>query len=57
MPLAHAGHWLIETLYVAPVVVIVLSISAKTVIDRRREEREGRAPVRASADPGPEPQG
>ena len=55
MPLAHAGHWLIQTLYVAPVVVIVLWISAKTVIDRRREEREGPAPAQASADPGPAP--
>ncbi len=55
MPLAHAGHWLVETLYVAPVVVIVLWISAKTVIDRRREAREGPAPATASADPGPEP--
>ena len=56
MPLAHAGHWLIETLYVAPVVVIVLWISAKTVIDRRREEREGVTPARGPAGPGPDPQ-
>ena len=55
MLLAHAGHWIVETLYVAPVVVIVLWISAKTVIDRRREQREGSARARASADPGPEP--
>ena len=53
--LAHAGHWVIETLYVAPVAVIVLWISAKTVIDRRRERREGAARARASAHPEPGP--
>ncbi len=54
MPLAHAGHWLVETLYIAPVVAIVVYISIKTLIDRRREERAGpHAP--ASADPGPDP--
>ena len=41
--IAHAGHWLIETLYVVPVVVVVLWISVKSVIDRRREG-DARAP-------------
>ena len=36
-PLAHAGHWLIETLYVLPVVVVVVWISIKSLLDRRRE--------------------
>ena len=44
---AHAGHWLVETLYVMPVVVIVVWISVKALLDRRRERREGA--------PGPPP--
>jgi hypothetical protein len=38
---AHVGHWLVETLYVMPVVVIVVWISVKALLDRRRERREG----------------
>ena len=40
VPLAHAGHWLIETLYVLPVVVVVTWISIKSVLDRRRDARQ-----------------
>ncbi len=48
---AHAGHWLVETLYVAPVVVIVGWISVKALLDRRRERREGPgAPPPAATD-------
>jgi hypothetical protein len=39
MPLAHAGHWLAETLYVLPVVVVVTWISIKSILDRRRARR------------------
>ena len=38
IPVAHAGHWLVELLYVAPVVVIVVFISVKALLDRRRED-------------------
>ena len=44
VPLAHAGHWLAETLYVAPVVVVVGWISIKALLDRRREGRDGGDP-------------
>ena len=37
--LAHAGHWLVELMYVLPVVVIVVWISIRAVLDRRREDR------------------
>lgn len=37
IPLAHAGHWLVELLYIAPVVIIVVFISVKALLDRRRE--------------------
>jgi hypothetical protein len=35
-PLAHAGHWLAEMLYVLPVLVVVTWISIRAIIDRRR---------------------
>ncbi len=50
VPVAHAGHWLVETLYIAPVVVIVTWISIKALLDRRREKRQpaGEPPPPAS---------
>ena len=50
-PLAHTGHWLIQVLYVVPVVVIVVWISIKSVIDRRRED----APPPEPGGPAPGP--
>jgi cytochrome c-type biogenesis protein CcmH/NrfF len=37
---AHAGHWLVSLLYVAPVVVIVGVLTVQARRDRRRERRE-----------------
>lgn len=51
-PLAHTGHWLVDALYVAPVVAVVVWISVRSLRDRRREARE---PARARAPAGPEP--
>ena len=56
--LAHVGHWLIDALYTMPVVVIVVWISIRTVLDRRREAREAAAgitPARAPEDRAPDP--
>ena len=39
VPLAHAGHWLAELLYVAPVLVIVGWIGVRSLIDKRAERR------------------
>jgi hypothetical protein len=36
--IAHAGHWLPQLLYLAPLVVLVVAI----VVGRLRERREGR---------------
>jgi hypothetical protein len=41
VPLAHAGHWLVETLYLLPVVVVVGWMSFRAIADRRRARREG----------------
>jgi hypothetical protein len=37
--IAHAGHWLPQLLYLAPLLVLVVAI----VVGRLRERREGRA--------------
>jgi cytochrome c oxidase assembly factor CtaG len=36
--IAHAGHWLPQLLYLAPLIVLVVAI----VVGRVRERREGR---------------
>ena len=48
--LAHAGHWLAETLYILPVIVVVTWISIKSLIDKRARAREERG--REPAPPG-----
>lgn len=40
--LAHAGHWLLNLLYVAPVFVFVVALSVISFRDRRRMRREER---------------
>lgn len=35
-PLAHAGHWLVEMMYLLPVVVVVGWMSVRALLDRRR---------------------
>ena len=52
LPLAHAGHWLAETAYVLPVIVVVVWISVKALLDRRAEKR---AATDAPAEPGRSP--
>ena len=55
-PLAHAagGHWLIDFAYLAPVIVIVVWISVKALLDRRRADAEV-TPAREPAGPAPDP--
>jgi hypothetical protein len=40
VPLAHAGHWLVETLYLLPVIVVVGWMSVRALLDRRRAKRQ-----------------
>ena len=40
LPLAHAGHWLVEIMYVMPVLAIVVWISIRAIIDRRRGDSD-----------------
>jgi hypothetical protein len=44
---AHAGHWLPQLLYVAPVAVLVLAVLVGRIRDRRSG---GRPPRRDDAD-------
>jgi hypothetical protein len=41
---AHAGHWLAELMYVVPVLAIVVWISVRAILDRRRGDSEPPAP-------------
>ena len=49
-PLAHVGHWLVETLYIAPVLVVVAWISIRAILDRRASEAE--PPAAEGREPG-----
>ena len=47
MPLAHAGHWLVSLLYLAPVLIVVLALVWQARRDRRDEhdgEEEAQEP-------------
>ncbi len=47
LPIAHAGHWAINLLYVAPLLVAVGALAYQARKDRRAVnsgEREGRRP-------------
>ena len=51
IPLAHAGHWIAELLYVVPVLAVVGWISIRAIIDRRRQA----ADEPPAGDPPPAP--
>lgn len=38
VPLAHAGHWLANTLYALPAIVLVLALVRQRLRDRHRPE-------------------
>ncbi len=48
-PVAHVGHWLVDVLYAAPVLVVVGWITARALLEQRRARRA------ASAGPRPDP--
>jgi hypothetical protein len=49
--LAHAGHWLPQLLYLAPLLVLIVAI----VVGRVRERRESRAAARRPESEPPDP--
>jgi hypothetical protein len=50
LPIAHAGHWLVNVLYVVPLIVVVAMLAISSVRDRRAEAAEG-APTPPATDP------
>ena len=40
-PLAHAGHWLVDLIYVAPLAVLGVFAAVARVRNRRRERQGG----------------
>ena len=42
--LAHAGHWLVQLIYLLPLAVLVGVIVAGRIRDRREARSEGRPP-------------
>ncbi|MEJ7824307.1 MAG: hypothetical protein WKF48_02700 [Solirubrobacteraceae bacterium] len=49
-PLAHAGHWIVNLLYLAPVVLIVTMLAVSSHRDKRAEAAE-KAAARAPDEP------
>ena len=53
-PIAHVGHWAINLLYVAPLLVAVGVLGWQSMKDRRTMKRDGEPIVRRPpADPPP----
>ena len=48
-PLAHAGHWAVQLLYVAPLVIAVGVLGWQALKDRRALKRDGGEARRAPA--------
>jgi hypothetical protein len=41
LPIAHAGHWAVDLLYVAPLLIAVSVLGVQSMKDRRALKREG----------------
>jgi hypothetical protein len=41
MTLAHAGHWYISLLYVAPVLIVVVALAVQSRRERDEDEPDG----------------
>ena len=52
LTLAHAGHWVVNLLYVAPLLVAVGVLGYQSVKDRRQIKREGGDARRPPAEDG-----
>ena len=48
VPIAHAGHWLVNLLYLVPLVVVIGMLLVSSMRDRRAEAAEG---ISAAAPP------
>lgn len=50
-PLAHAGHWVVSLLYLAPIVLIVTMLAVSSHRDKRAQAAE-KAAARGPDEPG-----
>jgi hypothetical protein len=41
VPIAHAGHWAVDLLYVAPLLIAVMVLGYQSMKDRRALKRDG----------------
>jgi len=41
LPLAHAGHWLVNLLYLVPLLIVVAMLTISSLRDRRAAAAEG----------------
>ena len=55
VPIAHAGDWIINSLYVAPLLIVVGVLGYQTRKDRRELKREGVEARRQPPPPAPGP--
>jgi hypothetical protein len=42
-PLAHAGHWIVDTLYLVPLLIVVAMLAITSIRDRRAEAADAAA--------------
>ena len=58
LPIAHAGHWAVDLLYVAPLLIAVGVLGYQSMKDRRQVKRAGgdvrRPPTQGPPPPAPE---
>jgi hypothetical protein len=51
LPIAHAGHWIADLLYVFPLVIALGFLAVQSIRDRRADQGEG--PKAPADDPPP----
>jgi hypothetical protein len=51
LPIAHAGHWIADLLYVLPLAIALGFLGFQSMRDKRRDEAEGTA--KPADDPPP----
>lgn len=51
LPIAHAGHWLADLLYLMPLVVVIAVLATQSWRDKRQAKAEGRIDKPAGAPP------
>ena len=53
-PLAHAGHVLVDLLYLVPLVIVVAMLWISSIRDKRAEAAEAAAAPAPASDPAPD---